>query len=127
MGLDQYFYRRKKGEELKPDTEEELYLRKANHIRKWIVDNTDYNDDDDCRPFVLTKDKLEQLFQACNTVLADKKQADTVMPTSSGFFFGSTDYNDWYFSVVEEVLDVINGWLSDVDFDTEEIVYYEWW
>ena len=39
----------------------------------------------------------------CNQVLKDHSKAEELLPTMSGFFFGSTDYDDYYYKDVEEV------------------------
>jgi hypothetical protein len=47
---------------------------------------------------------VDDLIDRCERVLKDHNLAHTLLPTQDGFFFGSTDYNDWYFSDVKDCL-----------------------
>ena len=124
MGLDMYLYRKKKDEK---EAEEVAYWRKANQIRQWIVDNCGYNDDANCEFFPMTKEQLEKLAEDCDKVIENRDMAPVLFPTSSGFFFGSTEYNEWYFDDLKETSRMVKEVLKETDFDTQEIAYYEWW
>jgi len=69
--------------------------RKANHIHQWFVDNVQ-DGVDDCRPYEVSRDQLEALVDLCKEVLTDPSEAEDKLPTTDGFFFGSTDYEQWY-------------------------------
>ena len=49
-------------------------------------------------------DDIDDLISRCEQVLKDHSLAETLLPTQAGFFFGGTDYNDWYFSDVKDCL-----------------------
>ena len=88
------------------------YWRKANHIHNWFIQNCAYKDEcgdpiDDCRPIEITVDKLEKLLDTCKKVLADHSLAETLLPTTSGFFFGSTEYDEDYFREIERTVEII--------------------
>ena len=88
------------------------YWRKANHIHNWFMQNCAYKDEcgnpiDDCRPIEITVDKLEKLLDTCKKVLADHSLAETLLPTQSGFFFGSTEYDEYYFGDIERTIEII--------------------
>lgn len=54
----------------------------------------------------ITKGEVKQHFEDGQVLNeAAIKVAEEVLPTTSGFFFGSTDYNEWY---VEELRDTIS-------------------
>ena len=78
------------------------YWRKANQIHRWMVDNVQYGRDD-CNPYEMSTDKMEKLVEACRRVLdiRDSEVSDVLLPTTSGFFFGSTDYDEYYYDDVE--------------------------
>lgn len=126
MGLDMYLHRREIGSDGLPEPEI-CYWRKANQIRQWIVNHTGYNEKADVVIHVLTKEQIEALISDCQKVLENHSLAPQIMPTSSGFFFGNSDYDEYYFSVLERTVDELNSILLDTNFDTHEIVYYEWW
>ena len=75
---------------------EVMYWRKANEIHQWFVDNVQ-NGVDDCGTYRVRNEDLRKLRDLCNEVLADHTKAKDLLPTQSGFFFGSTDYDEYYF------------------------------
>ena len=87
------------------------YWRKANHIHRWFVENVQ-GGEDECNPHDVTREQLEQLRDLCKTVLADRAQAPRLLPTASGFFFGGTDYNDYYFQDLEQTVSIIDQALT---------------
>lgn len=52
----------------------------------------------------VTKEDVDDIIDRCERVLKDHDLATELLPTQSGFFFGSTDYNDWYFNDVKDCL-----------------------
>ena len=88
--------------------EEVGYWRKANQIHKWFVDNVQ-NGEDDCREYEVEEDKLLELYEKCKSVLEDGSKAKELLPVSSGFFFGSDAYDDWYFSDIKETVKIIES------------------
>lgn len=75
---------------------EAIYWRKANAIHKWFVDNVQ-DGNDDCGNYYVSQDDLRELKDICEKVLADNSLAETLLPSQSGFFFGGTEYDEWYF------------------------------
>lgn len=106
-------------------TTEVLYWRKANAIHNWFVKNVQ-DDEDDCREYYVPIDKLKELRDTLSEILANKDKVEELLPTIHGFFFGSADYDQWYFDEIqrtESVLtDVIN---SVVDNDYGLSFYYQ--
>ena len=45
---------------------------------------------------------LEDLIDRCDRVLENHSLAEDLLPTQGGFFFGSTDYDKWYFEDVKD-------------------------
>lgn len=39
---------------------------------------------------------LDELESTCNKVLENPSEAESLLPTSEGFFFGSQEYDSWY-------------------------------
>lgn len=73
MGLDMYLVRIKKGQEFDYDDEEDLvYWRKANQIHRWFVENVQ-NGEDKCKPYQVSKEKIEELKNLCEEVLKKSK------------------------------------------------------
>ena len=79
----------------------DAYFRKVNFLFAYYQNNGKMVDD--C--YALTdKDDIDDIISRCERVLKDHKQAEYLLPTQSGFFFGSTDFDKWYFSDVKDCL-----------------------
>ena len=87
------------------------YWRKANQIHKWFVKNVQ-GGVDDCNAYEVTKENLIELFKTCQTVLINREMAPDLLPTTTGFFFGSTDYNKDYFMDLIETISIIRAALN---------------
>ena len=89
------------------------YWRKANQIHNWFLEHCgprDYETGeviDDCRSIEIPVDSLEQLLEECKMVLADHSLAQVYLPAQSGFFFGSTDYDEYYFEDLEDTVKIL--------------------
>ena len=88
------------------------YWRKANHIHKWFVDNVQ-NGKDECQRSYVEESKLKNLRTICQTVLDDNKLASQLLPAQSGFFFGGTEYDDYYFEDIKRTIEIIDECLKD--------------
>ena len=50
-----------------------------------------------------------------------------LLPTQSGFFFGDTEYKEWYFNWVDETIKMLEKILKETDFKTYAIYYESSW
>ena len=87
------------------------YWRKANAIHEWFVQNVQ-GGEDECRPHHVSREDLTALKTTCEQVLADKKLARDLLPTASGFFFGSTEFDQYYFQDIEETVKIVDRCLA---------------
>lgn len=94
--------------------EEAGYWRKANHIHNWFVNNVQEGKDE-CQKVWVSSRQLEELSTACKEVLADNSKAGELLPTADGFFFGGTEYDEYYFRDIEDTLKFIEPILADMD------------
>mgnify|MGYP000432712481 FL=1 len=95
------------------------YWRKVNAIHNWFVSNC-ADGEDDCRPMYVSRERLLELLDVVKEAIAEK-DAD-LLPPSSGFFFGSTDIDEWYWKDLEATRDTIQGILDNpklADWDFE--------
>ena len=72
--------------------------RKANQIHKWFVDNAQ-GGVDDCGTYEIQPNKLKELKDLCSKVLKTKKTK--LLPPQKGFFFGSSEVDEDYYSDLE--------------------------
>ena len=119
-----------RGEPIKIDTSKVTYIteragywRKANAIHKWFVDNCQ-DGRDECQLSYVSREQIRELLDLCKQVQADHSLADKLLPTASGFFFGSTDYDEYYFHDIDQTIQILEAALSD---DDGEYYYQSSW
>lgn len=119
----------KEYEEVRP-YKEVAYFRKANLLVRY------FNYKENCTYQELSKEKVESLVEDCQKVLDlyQKYQGEDItdkleelLPTTSGFFFGRTDYDKWYFKDVENVLNEFTKILTTTNWRSEIVYLYCWW
>lgn len=148
MGLDMYLYKKTfvwpnsmrkdgeskfklsgaknvKDERVRYIIEEVGYWRKANAIHRWFVENVQ-NGVDDCGDYIVSKDNLRDLLVLCHEVMKDKNKAGELLPTQEGFFFGTTEYGEWYFNDIGLTIKIIEEALRDSD-EIEQLYYHSSW
>ena len=120
-----------------------MYWRKANQIHNWFVQNCQ-GGVDDCERYVITVADLIKLKELCEKILTmtemrkdmrypsfgarEKEEVDILyltdegvkfasehLPTCSGFFFGGTEYDDWYVWHLENTIEQINNTLDTLN------------
>ena len=146
MGLDMYFYLRKwesKGhwdddqskvldyddalKELEKDIYERNfkstetsyqvgYFRKFNALHNYIV-NEFAKGVDECQKIYLDITDIKDLIQTLKSITKDN--ASQVLPTQSGFFFGSLEYDEWYFKDVEYAIELFEKVLKVLETDNK--------
>lgn len=85
------------------------YWRKANAIHNWFVENVQ-DGEDKCEKAHVPLEKIKELVATCEGVLfkRDPELAAEELPTADGFFFGPTDYDDWYWGNLEETVAILS-------------------
>jgi len=129
------------------------YWRKANHIHNWFVENVQDGTDDCERYYVnkehlqkllntckevVEKAKLEDGKTYAGTTYLDGEQIEhyengkiisnvneiaQLLPTKSGFFFGSEQYDGFYLESVKETIQILEPLLEE-DVDDWTISYH---
>jgi hypothetical protein len=106
--------------------EEEVgYWRKQNQIHRWFVENVQ-NGVDDCGEYSVSKSELETLRNICKEVSNDHSKADELLPSASGFFFGGTDYDEWYYDGVENTIEMLDRIIGETN-PNQDIYYSSSW
>ena len=105
---------------------EAVYWRKANAVHYWFVKNVQEGKDD-CGEYYVRKEDLKQLLADCELVLDDHSLAAEFMPSVSGFFFGSTDYDEYYFADLKFTRDKLKKLLSEPEMDRYSFYYSSSW
>lgn len=131
------------------------YWRKANAIHAWFVREVQ-SGVDDCRDYYVPLLKLVELRDTCQRIQEtivrgegiqkptgfgsgsyteypdltfDRSLARDLLPTQSGFFFGGTDYDQWYAQSVEETVGMLTAILDHPALDNEswDFLYRSSW
>jgi len=135
MGLDMNLYRKLKTDTQKNEDgefvseESILYWRKANQIFGWFGRNVANNNLENCEYYPVTQDNLIELQRVCKQVLDAPDRvatANELLPTQSLFFFGSTEYEDWYFDQLSNTVEELQP-LIEADWDGYDVFFYAWW
>lgn len=102
---------------------EALYWRKANAIHKWFVDNVQ-GGEDDCGNYYVGREQLQELRSLVLEVLASRDAKK--LPPQSGFFFGSTEVDDWYWQDLQSTANGLEKVLSEFP-EQWEFEYHSSW
>ena len=124
--------------------EEVMYWRKANHIHNWFVENVQAGVDE-CQTSYVSRLDLEELLETLKKVeasleaspkvkkmvesgwangektyqeieaYADTSVAEELFPTAEGFFFGGTEYSEYYLQEVKETIVMLEAELAVED------------
>lgn len=100
------------------------YWRKANQIHKWFVDNVQ-NGEDNCEPYYVSKTKLLELLTTARQCLFNKDP--NLLPPQSGFFFGNTDIDEWYWEDIKNTIKQLKRVSELPDFDELSFYYQSSW
>ena len=99
------------------------YWRIANAIHNWFVTNVQ-DGVDECQEAEVSLEQLTTLRDECKKVLEFKDKAHEIMPSAGGFFFGGTDYDEWYFQDMEYTVEILDKVLSETTEDDYEITFF---
>jgi len=100
------------------------YWRKANAIHKWFVDNVQ-SGVDECQLAYVGRAKLQELHQLVTEAISTKNPS--ILPTQSGFFFGGTDADDWYWRGLKETSVMLHRILNEKAFEGFDFYYQSSW
>lgn len=91
-------------------TYEIMYWRKANAVHGWFCENLESVEN--CENSYVDPDILFALRDLCEQVIQDPKQASKLLPTETGFFWGSQEYDEYYMKQITKTRDWLNGFLT---------------
>ena len=105
------------------------YWRKANAVHNWFVQNVQ-GGEDNCARYYVSQEQLEQLKADCEDSLrayldGDKAEAENIMAPTSGFFFGSTEIDEWYAKDLNHTIAIVDKVLTK--FKDYSIYYRSSW
>lgn len=108
--------------------EEAAYWRKVNSVHQWFVKNIQ-DGEDDCGSYNVNVEELMQLAKVCMSVHGyylqnkdnhsgapnkkAKEFAAAQLPVQQGFFFGSSEYDKYYFKDLKETIEMLRPLIED--------------
>lgn len=133
MGLDMYLSRvATPTEQMFVDAYDDkltgvLYWRKVNALHKFFCDRgtLEAGGKENVGRYIILRSDLIDLVYIMKRILVDKsvKLAEATLPTQSGFFFGSTDYDDYYFMDLIDAVTLVSAELDAVP--DQQVWFYE--
>ena len=102
-----------------------IYWRKVNSVHQWFVDNIGGGVDECQRMYVKRKD-LEDLRDLVKDTLIHRDKASLTLPPASGFFFGSTEIDEWYWEDLEYTARELDRVLANAK-DSDDFFYQASW
>jgi hypothetical protein len=104
------------------------YWRKANAIHSWFVENVQAGIDE-CQTAYVEPEQLAALrlaaFQALKAYKAgNKNEAEGILTPADGFFFGSSEVDDYYAEELSRTIGIIDKALK---LDSVDFYYHSSW
>jgi hypothetical protein len=101
-----------------------LYWRKANAIHQWFVDHVQ-DGNDDCKEYWMDSAKLDELVELCNLALLNRDV--NLLEPAAGFFFGSTEKDEYYWNEIERTRNELSKILTNPAAVNWEFYYQSSW
>ena len=102
------------------------YWRKVNAVHAWFVNNVQ-DGVDECQRAEVSREQLQELIDTCKQVRDDHDKAEELLPVGEGFFFGSYEYDEWYFQGIDSTIEQLEKILNNPKFEGWDFVYQSSW
>lgn len=102
------------------------YWGKFNALHNWFVKNIQ-DGIDDCEDYWISGETLKQLLIILEKIYSKEGSPEELMPTQPGIFFGSIEYDEYYYQDVANSIDIIKTVLEETDFSRASIYYSSSW
>lgn len=89
---------------------EAAYWRKANAIHRWFNEHCSATGDS---VVSIEREELRELIRTCIQVIGSPERAEELLPVQEGFFFGSQNYDEWYFNQLHSTVTQLEPLLTD--------------
>lgn len=106
-----------------PETREVGYFRKVNPLIAWFETHCGPVENAVERP--VSRTELEALLSDLECLTPENCRE--FFPTTEGFFFGSQEYDQYYWKEVEIVKSWLRSTLDSFDFERKVLLLWAWW
>lgn len=131
------------------------YWRKCNQIHAWFEREVADGEIENCQHYSVEREQLIQLRDECQAIIdtvvwgepihheggpfnpdgydepvvlsLDTDLAEDTLPTQSGFFYGSTEYDGWYVRDLQDTVAQLQAVLDDPGLIDAEFDFHSWW
>jgi hypothetical protein len=79
-------------------------LRELKQLCERVINQTEMVKGDVCNGYTFDSDGMKPILEP-GELMANTKQAEKLLPTQSGFFFGSTDYDEYYIQALKHTVE----------------------
>ncbi len=101
------------------------YWRKFNALHQWFVTYVQIGIDDCSSLYELDRDDLLSCLETLEKTLHQRNSA--FLPPTKGFFWGSTEVDDYYWRDVEDGVKIISELIEKTNWDKERLFYQSSW
>ena len=102
---------------------EAAYWRKANAIHQWFVDNVQ-DGVDECQRAYVERSQLKELVDLCKEIIADPASGESKLSTQSGFFYGSTEYDEGYMQDLKDTVEMLEPLFDEEKYPSLNWAFY---
>jgi len=88
------------------------YWRKFNALHNWFVSNIQ-GGVDECQQSYVSPQKLQELLTTLEELVKNKGKAADLLPTTDGFFFGGTEYDEYYWKNVKDTIKILKECIKE--------------
>lgn len=105
---------------------------KANQIFEWFIKNV-MNGEINKEYYDISKEQLTELLYTCKQVVSEgvvkENEAKEMLPLmeNTGYFFGTSEYNNIYAIQVTDMIKILENVLSTTDFEKEAVYFNATW
>lgn len=100
------------------------YWRKFNALHNYIVKNL-ADGEDKCQEIYMSDEAIDKIIDVLEQVSNNHSEAPRLLPPTTGFFFGSQDFDDWYFRDIEYSLELFKKVKEIVHQEEEKKNYFD--
>lgn len=104
---------------------QECYWRKFNALHGWFVEECQ-GGVDECQESIVPLEKIRELYLSIEHLEKGKPLPDNFKPVS-GFFFGGTEKDDWFWSDVAQLKHELMYLIHQVDHRERTLIYKSSW
>ncbi|HDW3968936.1 TPA: hypothetical protein RMT52_005127 [Escherichia coli] len=124
MGLDIYFESQPKNELNNESSRKQIgYFRKFNALVGWMERNV--GEVKNCELLELTMNDI--CFLKAHLMHINESNCEEILPVTEGFFFGSQEYDEYYWLDVVELKELVDEIIENHDFHNNRLTFCAWW